>query len=102
MITTVITIGWMVWERRKHNANLDSIPLRIVINGIRGKSSVTRLTAGALRTQQTWNTVAKTTGTAAMFIYPGGREKPVKRPFGVVNVIEQKDIIQRAADLDAQ
>jgi poly-gamma-glutamate synthase PgsB/CapB len=102
MVTTAITIGWMVWERWKHNKNLDAIKLRIVINGIRGKSSVTRLTAGALRTQSTWNTVAKTTGTAAMFIYPGGREKPVRRSFGVVNVIEQKHIIQRAANLDSQ
>lgn len=96
------TLAWLLWERRRHNKNLRSIDIRINVNGIRGKSSVTRLIAGALRTQAHWNAIAKTTGTAAMFIYPGGREVPIKRPHGVVNVIEQKDIIRKAVDLDAR
>ncbi len=101
MLTAFVTIGWMLWERYTHNKNLRSIPIRINVNGIRGKSSVTRLIGGALRTQPEWNAVAKTTGTAAMFIYPGGKERPVRRPYGVVNVVEQKHIIGKAADLDA-
>lgn len=102
LIATAATLTWMINERRTHNRNLRSIPTRIVVNGIRGKSSVTRLIAGALRTQQTWNTVAKTTGTAARFIYPGGREVAIKRPNNIVNVIEQVAIVRKAADLDSQ
>ncbi len=36
-------------EQRRHEANLDAIRARILVNGIRGKSSITRLCAGALR-----------------------------------------------------
>src|SRR6185437_4727712 len=53
-----------VIEQRRHFANLDRIQVRVLVNGIRGKSSITRLTAGALRGGGLV-TVAKTTGTAA-------------------------------------
>ena len=57
-------------EQRRHYANLHAIPQRVLVNGIRGKSSITRLCAGALRGGDL-TTVAKTTGTAARFIHPG-------------------------------
>ena len=38
-----------VVEQRNHHRRLRSIPQRIVVNGIRGKSSITRLCAGAMR-----------------------------------------------------
>jgi poly-gamma-glutamate synthase PgsB/CapB len=41
--------------------------------------------------------VAKTTGTAARFIYPDGSEEPVVRKFGIANVVEQIGIVRRAA-----
>ncbi|TMQ71806.1 MAG: poly-gamma-glutamate synthase PgsB, partial [Candidatus Eisenbacteria bacterium] len=34
-----------VWETRSHLGNLARVPLRIHVNGTRGKSSVTRLIA---------------------------------------------------------
>ena len=85
-----------VVEQRRHNQHLTSIPTRIVINGIRGKSSITRLSAGALRGGNII-TVAKTTGTAARFIDPEGNEEPVYRKFGLANIIEQTGIVRRAA-----
>jgi poly-gamma-glutamate synthase PgsB/CapB len=83
-------------EQRGHHRRLASIPERVVVNGIRGKSSITRLCAGALRGGGL-RTVAKTTGTAARFILPDGTEEPVHRRFGLANIVEQIGIIRRAA-----
>ena len=83
-------------EQRGHHRRLASIPERVVVNGIRGKSSVTRLCAGALRGGGL-RTVAKTTGTAARFVLPDGTEEPVHRKFGLANIVEQIGIIRRAA-----
>ncbi|MEU1709201.1 poly-gamma-glutamate synthase PgsB [Streptomyces sp. NPDC005706] len=85
-----------VVEQRRHFANLDRIPSRVLVNGIRGKSSITRLCAGALRGGD-MVTVAKTTGTAARFIHPDATEEPVYRKFGIANVVEQIGIVRRAA-----
>jgi poly-gamma-glutamate synthase PgsB/CapB len=85
-----------VVEQRGHHQRLTSIPERVVVNGIRGKSSITRLCAGALRGGGL-TTVAKTTGTAARFILPDGSEEPVHRKFGLANIVEQIGIIRRAA-----
>ncbi|MFE7398152.1 poly-gamma-glutamate synthase PgsB [Streptomyces sp. NPDC057557] len=83
-------------EQRRHFSNLERIPTRVLINGIRGKSSITRLCAGALRGGDLV-TVAKTTGTAARFIHPDATEEPVYRKFGIANVVEQIGIVRRAA-----
>ena len=83
-------------EQRHHHRHLHSIPRRIVVNGIRGKSSITRLCAGALRGGGVV-TVAKTTGTAARFITPDGEEEPVYRKFGIANIVEQIGVVRRAA-----
>jgi gamma-polyglutamate synthase len=83
-------------EQRRHYANLHAIPQRVLVNGIRGKSSITRLCAGALRGGDV-TTVAKTTGTAARFIHPDATEEPVYRKFGIANVVEQIGIVRRAA-----
>ncbi|MBV9843902.1 MAG: poly-gamma-glutamate synthase PgsB [Kutzneria sp.] len=85
-----------ITEQRRHLANLHRIPHRILINGIRGKSSITRLCAGALRGGGLV-TVAKTTGTAARFIHPDGSEEPVYRKFDIPNVIEQVGVVRRAS-----
>ena len=83
-------------EQRRHYANLRRIRYRILVNGIRGKSSITRLCAGALR-GGSLVTVAKTTGTAARFVHPDATEEPVHRKFGIANVVEQIGIVRRAA-----
>ncbi|RPF35007.1 poly-gamma-glutamate synthase PgsB [Streptomyces sp. TLI_185] len=83
-------------EQRRHDAKLAAIPTRVLVNGIRGKSSITRLCAGGLRGSGLL-TVAKTTGTAARFIHPDATEEPVYRKFGIANVVEQIGIVRRAA-----
>lgn len=78
-----------------HRRRLARIPIRIHVNGTRGKTSVTRLIAGGLR-EAGIRTVAKTTGTVPRFILPNGREVPVYRPGGP-NIIEQKQSVTMAA-----
>lgn len=86
-------------EQRRHFRNLNNIPVRVMINGIRGKSSITRLCAGALRGGG-MRVVGKTTGTAARFIFPNGDEVPVYRKFNIANVVEQIGIVRMAAAED--
>lgn len=92
----VLTLVAGLVEQRRHYTNLRAIPVRILVNGTRGKSTITRLCAGALRGGGVV-TVAKTTGTAARFIHPDGSEEPVYRRFEIANVAEQVGIVRRAA-----
>ncbi|MGB5810079.1 MAG: poly-gamma-glutamate synthase PgsB [Polyangiales bacterium] len=78
-----------------HRRRLKRIPVRIHVNGTRGKTSVTRLIAAGLR-EAGVRTVAKTTGTVPRFVLPNGREVPVYRPGGA-NIIEQKQAVTMAA-----
>ena len=87
-------------EGLRHRHNLRRIPIRIHVNGTRGKSSVTRLIAAGLRAGGV-STCAKTTGTAASMILPDASEYPVYRPAGA-NIIEQVRIVDVAADVGAQ
>ncbi|MCX5195857.1 poly-gamma-glutamate synthase PgsB [Streptomyces sp. NBC_00249] len=96
LVCCLIMLVAGVVEQRRHFASLDRIPNRVLVNGIRGKSSITRLCAGALRGGGL-TTVAKTTGTAARFIHPDATEEPVYRKFGIANVVEQIGIVRRAA-----
>lgn len=87
-------IVFLLAESWLHSRRLLAIPSRILVNGIRGKSSTSRLIWGALHEQLV--TVGKTTGSAARVILPRGHEVPVRRPQGVVNVIEQIAVVKRA------
>jgi len=89
-----------IWEAYKLNRDLSKIPIRIHVNGTRGKSSVTRLIAGGLR-EKGIVTCAKTTGTLAHMILPDGSEYPVFRPGGP-RLIEQVRIVSIAASYNAQ
>lgn len=95
IILVAAVVIFLFMECRIHLRNLHSIPIRIHVNGTRGKSSVTRLIAGALR-EHGVRTYAKTTGTMPRMIMEDGREYPVYRPAGP-NIIEQLRIIALAA-----
>lgn len=88
-----------VVEKFLHRRALKRIPMRVMVNGTRGKTSVTRLVAAALREsgKRTW---AKTTGTQAAWILPDGSEKEYRknRP---VNIREQIPFVRKAARDDA-
>lgn len=96
----IILFIWWIIEHKRHNKYLSSIPIRIHVNGSRGKSSVTRLIGGALR-EAGFKTVTKTTGTNARFIFPDGHEEPIRR-IGPANIKEQRWVVKRAAELGAE
>jgi len=98
LTSLVVALG--VVEYAVHRRNLRRIPLRIHVNGTRGKSSVTRLVAAGL-TAGGVRTCAKTTGTQARMILPDGREVPVLRATAP-NVIEQTRIVAVAVAHDAE
>jgi gamma-polyglutamate synthase len=67
-----------VCERIARDRAHRAVPIRIHVNGTRGKSTVTRLIWAALR-EAGVPTLAKTTGTAARVLLPDGSERPVRR-----------------------
>ncbi|NJH85773.1 poly-gamma-glutamate synthase PgsB, partial [Staphylococcus agnetis] len=77
-----------------HNKRINSIPVRININGIRGKSTITRLIYGILREDQI-NVICKTTGPVARMLYwYTDEEFPVVRKPQGPNIGEQRDILK--------
>ena len=100
LILIIILILYGLFEYRRHLANVRAIPIRIHVNGTRGKSSVTRLIAAGLRAGGL-RTVAKTTGTRARLIFEDGKEEPILR-HGKPNVIEQLKIFRLANQHRAQ
>lgn len=94
ILTAVIALLGAL-EYRLHVRHLRSIPIRVHVNGTRGKSSVTRLIAAGLR-EHGIRAFAKTTGTLPRVITDDGREYPVYRP-SRANIIEQKRIVSFAA-----
>lgn len=99
-ILTLVLLGAGFVENYLHQKNLRSIPIRIHVNGIRGKSTTTRLIAGGLR-EAGWKVIAKTTGTAARLIWEDGTEAPIRR-WGRPRIIEQRRIVAEAAKRGAQ
>jgi poly-gamma-glutamate synthase PgsB/CapB len=84
------------WEYRIHQYHLNQLPVRIHVNGSRGKSSVTRLITGGLRGGG-YKVFGKTTGTKPRMLFVNGNEVPVHR-VGKPNIIEQIRIVSRAAE----
>jgi poly-gamma-glutamate synthase PgsB/CapB len=99
VVTAVVIFGCVV-EALAHRRELSRIPIRIHVNGTRGKSSVTRLIAAGLR-EGGIPTCAKTTGTLPRMILPNGSEYPVFRPSSP-NVIEQIRIVDTASTYEAR
>jgi len=94
-ILLAVLLVYLGLEAWRHHRALRAIPIRIHVNGSRGKSSVTRLLAAALR-ESGKRTVAKVTGSKARLILPDGREEPVLRLGTTPNICEQVGILERA------
>ena len=79
LTSALITLIFFWWrEKVEHNKRLENLKVRIYVNGIRGKSTVTRMVAGILR-EAGFRTIAKTTGSAARVILDDGFEIPIQR-----------------------
>ncbi len=99
LATISLVIYWII-EYTRHLKNVNKVPIRIHVNGTRGKSSVTRLIAAGLRAGDI-KTVAKTTGTLPRIIHPDGRESAIVRLMGA-NIIEQKYIFRHTAKMNPE
>src|SRR4030043_114997 len=84
-------------ERRALTRNARRIPLRVAVTGTRGKSTVTRMIAAALK-EAGLPVLGKTTGSKPVLILPQGREKEITRR-GLPTILEQKSFIRGAAVL---
>jgi gamma-polyglutamate synthase len=86
-----------VREHVRHRRNIEAIPLRISVNGSRGKSTVTRLLTGAIAAGGR-RPLGKTTGTEARLIrgWDLEEEEIHRRPEGP-NIGEQREMMRRAA-----
>lgn len=76
----------MFKEQRLVDRYISSVPIRIHVNGIRGKTTTTRLIGSILR--PIFPTLTKTTGSEPKIIYPDGREELIKRE-GLTRISEQ-------------
>ena len=92
LIGIIFSLGLL--ENYFHQRNIKKIPIRVHVNGIRGKSSTVRLIAGGLRAAG-YRVLAKTTGTAPRIILENGEEREIHRR-GRANIIEQKHFIKEA------
>lgn len=93
-------LAWGLWEGARHRRALERIPLRVLVNGTRGKTSVARLTAAALN-EAGIVTCAKTTGSQARHIGPDGTETDY-RGHRAASMMEQLAFFRHAAAGGAQ
>jgi gamma-polyglutamate synthase len=91
----ILAVAFGIVEYYLHQKRIRSIPIRIHINGTRGKSSVTRLIGAGLRAGGISN-ITKVTGTFPRLIIEDGSETYIHRKASA-NILEQLSIVKFAA-----
>jgi len=89
-----LILGFLLIERLVIDRRLRRLTVRIAVTGTRGKSSVARLIAGALR-ESGRRVLAKTTGSAPVVILPDSNEREVPRS-GPATILENKSVMRLA------
>lgn len=96
---SVLYIFYVIIERLLIKYYRKKIPLIIHVNGIRGKSTTTRLIDAGLRNCN-YKVFSKTTGTVPTIINTNNEEIPIKR-LGKANIREQIKMLRKAAKENA-
>ncbi len=96
LVLILIAVIAGLYEYMRHQKRIRSIPVRIHVNGTRGKSSVTRLIGAGLRAGGIPN-ITKVTGTYPRLIIEDGTETYIHRKSSA-NIIEQLSIVRFAAE----
>lgn len=94
------TTAWSALSYQRFRARMRAIEWRVHVNGIRGKSTVTRYIAAIFR-EAGYHTFGKTTGSAARLLLPDGKDGDVRRK-GFANVNEQVRILSDFSRQNAQ
>ncbi len=94
----VLLLTLALFEAITHTHHVRLVPIRILVNGTRGKTTVSRQLYSAL-TSSGLRVLAKTTGSEAILLYPDGSEKPINRSFGYHLIREQYRFFSLAAKL---
>ncbi|MDD6237914.1 MAG: poly-gamma-glutamate synthase PgsB [Oscillospiraceae bacterium] len=90
-----------IWEKRKNEKCLKQLKIRVNVNGIRGKSTATRMITAILK-EAGYQVIGKTTGTAARMIYwDSSEETEIKRRPRGVSISEQIRVIRQATKYGA-
>lgn len=96
----VVILTYLALEQRRALQNRNKLQHVIHVNGIRGKSTVTRLIDAGLRAGG-FRVFCKTTGTVPMTIGTDHVARPLRRR-GRANIREQLDMLRLAAQEGAQ
>jgi gamma-polyglutamate synthase len=92
VLLVIFMVAYGAIEYITHRNRVHNIPIRVHVNGTRGKSSVTRLIAAGLRAGGI-RTMAKVTGTKPRIINQHGLEVPIIR-LHPVNILEQTKVFR--------
>ena len=87
LILCFICIGYLFFEKRRSVKQRKTFKYVIHVNGIRGKSTVSRLIDAGVRSRG-YKTFTKTTGTSPRIISVSGEEREINRR-GKANIKEQ-------------
>ena len=93
-VLSVLYIGYIVFEKLYNDKIRKSFKYVIHVNGIRGKSTTTRLVDAGFR-KLGFKVFSKTTGTFPRIINTNGEIVPVKR-WGPANIREQLRMMRKA------
>ncbi len=83
-------------ESLRHRRRIDRLEFRVHVNGIRGKSTVTRIIAGMLR-EAGYVTIGKATGTEAVVINREGVDEIIHRK-AAPTILEQIEVSEQYVD----
>ncbi len=99
ILIVILILG--ILEKRRNEKNLQTLKVRVNVNGIRGKSTATRLIT-AILWEAGYHAIGKTTGTAArMMFWDSPEEREIKRKPRGVNIGEQIKVIDNAVKYGA-
>ncbi|MBI4936326.1 MAG: poly-gamma-glutamate synthase PgsB [Actinobacteria bacterium] len=87
-------------EARTHHRRIDRLDYRIHVNGIRGKSTVTRIIAGMFR-EANYVTIGKATGTEAVVVNREGVDEIINRK-AAPTILEQIEVSEKYVDDSVQ
>ncbi|MCJ8268624.1 MAG: poly-gamma-glutamate synthase PgsB, partial [Psychrosphaera sp.] len=101
LLTAMFAVLFLITfvENKRHQHFIRKIPVRIHVNGTRGKSSIARLLAAGLR-QSGLKVICKTTGSEAKLVLDDKNELPILRG-ATPNIIEQCKVAEYASKAGA-